>query len=289
MTDETYTNNGFGREKRTNDGFSFNISTLHFITNKKGEFIDVSDAFCQKVGFLKEELLGVAWEDTGLLTEESRKKILFRNVSRLVGKEKPVFTVDVKTREGGTISLEVDTKPFIKQGEIIGEIGIVRKIVPLNETRRTQEDQPQARQQRIPLTESRAELDKIIMERRQANNRIESELDSVQNELQRKELHKINEQLRRNMIELEEKRGQDLLARNDEARRAKEELVNTKGEVETLRSEVEIRSRLLDDMEHQIVERQTQLVEKIQMVKQLQTELDSRGQELSLIKKEFEE
>jgi PAS domain S-box-containing protein len=184
MTDETYTNNGFGREKRTNDGFSFNMSALHFITNKKGEIIDVSDAFCQKIGFLKEELLGVALEDTGLLTEESRKKILYRNVSRLVGKEKTVFMLDVKTHEGGFISLEIDTKPFIKQGEIVGEIGIVRKIVPRNEARRTQEDQPQARQQRIPLAESRAELDKIIMERREANNRIESELDSVQNDLQ---------------------------------------------------------------------------------------------------------
>ena len=103
MTDETDTNNGFRREKRTNDGVSFDMSALQFITNMEGEIIDISDAFCQRMGFLKEELLGVTWEDTGLLTEESRKKILFRNVSRLVGKEKPVFTVDVKTHEGGII------------------------------------------------------------------------------------------------------------------------------------------------------------------------------------------
>ncbi|MCJ7698173.1 MAG: PAS domain S-box protein, partial [Thermoplasmata archaeon] len=276
MTDETYTNNGLEREKRTNDGFSFNMSTLQFITNKKGEIIDVSDAFCQKVGFLKEELLGVALEDTGLLTEESRKKILYRNVSRLVGKEKTVFMLDVKTHEGGFISLEIDTKPYIKKGEIVGEIGIVRKIVPLNETRRAEENQPQVKQQRMLSVESRPDLEKIIKERREVNNRIESELDSIQNDLQRKELHKINEQLRRNMIELEEKRGQELRARNDEIRRTEEELVNTKGEVETLRSEVEIRSRLLDDLEHQILERQTQLVEKIQTAKRLQTELESR-------------
>ncbi len=41
-------------------------------------------------------------------------------------------------------------------------------------------------------------------------------------------------------------------------------------EAEELRNEVEIRNRLLDDLEHQILERQTQLVQKTEMIMRLQ-------------------
>ena len=146
MTNKTHINNSSGREKQINDTFTYHMNNLQFITNKKGEIIDVSDAFCQRVGRPKEELLGVALEDTGLLTEESRKKILYRNIFRLVGKEKPVLILEVKTREGSSIALEIDTKPYIKQGKIVGEIGIVKKIVSLNKTGRAEKEQLAERQ-----------------------------------------------------------------------------------------------------------------------------------------------
>ncbi len=71
---------------------------LSFVTNKKGELIEISDLFCKKVGCVREDILGVSLEDIGLLTEESRKKVMYRNVSRLVGKREVLFNIDQRTQ-----------------------------------------------------------------------------------------------------------------------------------------------------------------------------------------------
>ena len=95
-----------GPYKKEDDSIYLADQNLSFVTNKKGELIEVSDLFCKKLGCVKDDILGLALEDIGLLTEESRKKILYRNVSRLVGREKPYFNIDIKTRDGRIIFLE---------------------------------------------------------------------------------------------------------------------------------------------------------------------------------------
>ncbi|RLF32958.1 MAG: hypothetical protein DRN08_06045, partial [Thermoplasmata archaeon] len=100
-----------------------------FITNKRGEFIDVNEAFCKQIGYAKDELLGLPLEETFFLTEDARKTVMYRNVSRLIGKNTPVYTLDVQTKKGDVLSLEIGTKPFFKNGKIAGEIGVVRKTI----------------------------------------------------------------------------------------------------------------------------------------------------------------
>ena len=98
-----------------------------------------------------------------------------------------------------------------------------------------------------------------------------------------------NERLHRDLENPIEKRSQGFRVMNDEIRGEEEEFVSIKDKAEELLSEVEIRSRLVEDLEHQILERQAQLVEKTEIVKRLQTELEIRNQTIITLKKEFEE
>ena len=120
------------KENRTGgidgDSYSLYLNTIDpvFIINRKGEFTDVNNAFCQKIGRSEEEILGMRIGEASFLTEEARKKAMYRHVSRLIGRETPVYTLDVITKSGFVLSLEIDTKPYVKHGEVAGEIGIVK-------------------------------------------------------------------------------------------------------------------------------------------------------------------
>ena len=129
MADDSFKRKYSGSDSENQDLPSYDTNALRFIVNKKGGLIDISDAFCQLIGRKKEELLGEPFEETGILTEESRKKMIYRNISRLIGKETPSFTIEMVTKEQGIISLEITSKPYTKNGEIIGEIGNVRRII----------------------------------------------------------------------------------------------------------------------------------------------------------------
>jgi len=129
MTDDSFQKNYSGNDSWNQDSPSNNTNALHFIVNKKGELIDISDALCQVIGRKKEDLLGEPFEETRILTEESRKNMMYRNISRLIGNEKPSFTIEMVTKEQGIISLEITSKPYMKNGEIIGEIGNVRRMI----------------------------------------------------------------------------------------------------------------------------------------------------------------
>ena len=65
-----------GSIKKEDDSLYLADQNLSFVTNKKGELIEISDLFCKKVGCVREDILGVSLDDTGLLTEESRKKVM---------------------------------------------------------------------------------------------------------------------------------------------------------------------------------------------------------------------
>jgi PAS domain S-box-containing protein len=79
----------------------FNSHDPVFIIDRKGEFIDVNDAFCKKLGLSKKEIIGTRIGEANFLTESGRKEAMYRHVSRLIGKETPIYTLDVMTRDGG--------------------------------------------------------------------------------------------------------------------------------------------------------------------------------------------
>ena len=118
----------YKEEDNENDSFYMDNNIPAFITNRKGEIVDANDVFCQKIKCVKDEILGLTIEDTGLLTEESSKNAMYQHVSRLIGRGENDYSLDIKNKKGDILSLKIDTKPYIKNGRNVGEISIIRKI-----------------------------------------------------------------------------------------------------------------------------------------------------------------
>ena len=168
---------------------------ISFIINRKGELLEASDLFCKKVGCKKKDLLGLGLEDIELLTEDSRKKVMYRNVSRLVGKEKPFYSLEIKTRNGNVISLEIETKPFIKNGKIVGEIAFVKKSADATKSKGKKR------------ADKEAILSKKVNEKNDESISLKSEFadKSAEIDLHKQDIYRTNEKSRLNNEELEEK------------------------------------------------------------------------------------
>ena len=106
--------------------FYLNTSNPVFIISRKGKISEVNNAFCQKIGLSKHEILGTHIGDAVFLTKDARKKAMQRHVSRLIGKETPFYTIDAIDRTGDIVTLEIDTKPIVKHGKVAGEINIIQ-------------------------------------------------------------------------------------------------------------------------------------------------------------------
>jgi len=100
-----------------------------FITDNQGRIIYVNDAFCKKIGFQEDRVLGSVLHESSFLTKDAKKKVMHRQIERLIGKETPVYNLDFKTNAGDILSLDIETNAFEKDGENVGEISIVQKVI----------------------------------------------------------------------------------------------------------------------------------------------------------------
>jgi len=230
-----------GSIKKENDSRYLGDQSLSFVTNKKGELLEASDLFCKKVGCVRDDILGLALEDAGILTEESCKKVMYRNVSRLVGKEKPFYSLEIKTPEGNIVFLEIETKPFIKNGKIVGEIAFVKKSADATK--------PKGKN----LADKEATLSKKVNEKNDESTHFKSELvdKSTELDLHKQDVHRMNEKYRLNRLELEEKDH----------------------EIKQLQAELKSREQIIDEIQGQLTEKQTLLVEKTDAFEKLQIDV----------------
>jgi len=100
-----------------------------FITDNRGKIIYVNDALCKKLGFQEDELVGSVLQESSFLTKDSQKKVMYRQIARLIGKEKPFYNLKFKTNTGDVLSLDIETNAFEKNGKNVGEISIVQKVI----------------------------------------------------------------------------------------------------------------------------------------------------------------
>jgi PAS domain S-box-containing protein len=169
---------GTNKEPPSNNS---NSNAPVFILNKNGEFIAVNNAFCQIIGRPENEILGINIGDARFLTQSARKKARYRNVSRLMGKEVPVYTLDVIIKNGDILLLEIDTKPHVKDEKIAGEIGIVKKtkkINPLMEKKETNEQEDFEGDKSNLLT-----LYELIQDKNKEIKRLHSKIKEASSEL----------------------------------------------------------------------------------------------------------
>ena len=240
-----------GSYKKEDDSLYLADHNLSFVTNKKGELIEVSDLFCKKLGCVKDDILGLALEDTGLLTEESRKKMMYRNVSRLVGKEKPVYTLDVKNKNEDILSIEVVTQPFIKDGKNVGEIAVVRKTTEIEKSKeesRTRKKIKIAKKQPAAKDDELTDVSQDIRIKNDEINRLKSELRAKLTDLDlyKQEVQKINENFRSSRLELEEK-GHEIRQLQAELDRREQKIGEKNRELEEVRQDLRSSQSELED------------------------------------------
>jgi len=220
-----------------------------FVLNKKGEIIAVNNAFCQTIGRAKEEIVGLNIGDAYFLTEGARKKANYRHVFRLLGKETPAYTLDVITKNGTVLSLEIDTEPHIKNGKVAGEIGIV------GQAKKNIREKAVEKQSKRDNTELLNAVEKI-REKNGDIRKIQSELDKASTEL---DLHR------------EVVREKEL----QETSNLRIELEQKQQELESMRIDLEARNNIISQMKKQLLENQpTLLIQKTQTIDQLQIELE---------------
>jgi len=182
-----------------------NSSNPVFILNKHGDFIAVNNPFCQILGRSKDEILGINIGDASFLTKSSRKKARYRNVSRLIGKEVPVYTLDVVIKNGDILLLEIDTKPHFKDENIAGEISVVRKtkkIEPLKEKKEIIEKEDSEEEKSNLLT-----LYELIQDKNKEIKRLHSKLKEASSNLdvQKRKINEENNQWKEFQSEIEKK------------------------------------------------------------------------------------
>ncbi|MEA2055946.1 MAG: PAS domain S-box protein, partial [Candidatus Thermoplasmatota archaeon] len=152
-------------ENVTDASLYMDSSNPVFIIDKKGRFLDINNAFCEKFGIFKNKILGMPVNEAGFLTENGRKREMHRRVSRLIGKATPIYTLDVIDKDGDEVSLEVESKPHFVNGRNIGDIGIVKnsRKIDLQPTKRIEEKRKKSQKKKFDFknTEFLDALDKI--------------------------------------------------------------------------------------------------------------------------------
>lgn len=111
-----------------------------FLIDKEGVFQEVSDVFCQKVGYDREDIIGKSFlEPIDFLPEESRKKAIENMVRRIEEGEIPPYTIEVEPKDKEKIFVEINANPLESDGEMIGEIVIARDITERKKAQERQE------------------------------------------------------------------------------------------------------------------------------------------------------
>jgi len=87
------------------------------ILNSKGEFLAVNNRVKELTGFAPEELLGKSFLAVGILTPESTEIARENFVRRMGGGEIPPYEVEVLTKDGGRLPVEINASLIEYEGE----------------------------------------------------------------------------------------------------------------------------------------------------------------------------
>ena len=292
------------REKIANDTEEdllsnyLNSSNPVFVINRKGEFTDVNDAFCQKIGIKSENVLGRNIGDVSFLTEESRKEASLRHVSRLLGKETPVYKLDVITKRGDVVSLEIDTKSLVKKGRITGEISILRKATITTEDK--WEKKAAKKFKKVPKQEIKENIEllnamKKIKQKDSEISRLRSELNERDTDLKayKKEWDRLNERWKASELDIGRSES-EIEQLEDEIDRIQHRLKLREREIDDLRQELRVNKlkleekngnareikKKLEQKQEELTEKEKDLIKKDEKIKPLQTELNKRIEDI---------
>ena len=264
-----------------------------FIINKKGEFINANNAFCQTIGRSKEEILGINIGEASFLTESARKKAKYRNLSRLIGKETPVYTLDVITKSGDLFLLEIDSKPLIKHERVAGEVSHVKKAKKIIR----EKDKEKELEKKVVIKKhvekdgiNLSNLFEIIQDKSDEIKRLQSELDetSTNLDIHKEKIDNIADQWGVFQSELEE-RNYEIRRLHDELDETHDELELQKKEVDKLREELRSNQLILEDKNLDGKQIRKELENKERDLTEYINKLKEKDEEINRLKKELKD
>jgi len=217
------------RESYNDQPYSFYLSSDEpiFIVNKAGKIIDSNDAFCKNIGYSKNEIKGVPLQDSIFLTPDSRKKAMYRQIAKLVGKQAPFYILNVQTKKGNIVSFEIETKLYSKDGEIAGEIGIVKNI---SKSKKKEEKELKS------IQKDTLELSRQLDSKNQDIRKIQADLENKE------------EQIR--LLE------QELRSHHSDKERGKDELKKLKTDKENTVRELDGRNSKINQLSYELEQKQ---------------------------------
>ncbi len=309
--------NLWNRKDNRDDSFCNDNNVPSFNIDKKGKIIDINNAFCQELGCNKEEVLGLFLKDIDFITEQSRKKIRWRQILKLFGTVNPNFKINMRTHEGKNQILEINSKPNIKNGKNIGEICLVNNISEFTESQKENLTRKELKRTIKELENVCSDLDIKLRELSKFQTKLEKKCEEVETmnddlEIRNRIIEEIKGQLMQNQSLLVEKTDtithlenglnelrEELKLKNDELNTsrvviegtnkellaAKHEIENNLDEIQALNNDIQIKNTIIGDIKGQLANRQTELVEKISNNNKLQIDLDQMQNEL-LVKEE---
>jgi len=197
-----------------NQDFGLDTDKPAFVTDKKGRIINVNDAFLKQLGFQQDEIVGTVLQESSFLTKDAQKQVMRRQIARLIGKETPSYTLDVKTGKGDLLSFDIETKLFSEDGKVAGEIGVVWKITNVSDKKQKKvEKQPKSRKiEPFAVTQNTIDNNFEVrkmqdeLEKKQQWVRLhEQEIDELQRDLKhsQREIEQLRSDLEKRQKEIE--------------------------------------------------------------------------------------
>lgn len=90
----------------------------------RGTFSDVNDIFCDILDLNKTEIIGRSIGEVDFLSEESKNKAQENFNKSLAGEKIQPYLLEFLNKDGERVFLETNTNPLIKDGKVIGVIGV---------------------------------------------------------------------------------------------------------------------------------------------------------------------
>jgi len=114
-------------EKRYRDLFETAMDPI-IIFDTEGNFVDINKKVTELLGHSKKDLIGKRFDSVEILTKESRIKALEMFKKRMSGKNVSTYEVEILTKKGKKIHVEINANAIYSDGKLVGDLVILRDL-----------------------------------------------------------------------------------------------------------------------------------------------------------------
>jgi PAS domain S-box-containing protein len=110
------------------------------IVDKRGRFLDVNEQVLKLLNFSKRDLIGKRFDKVDIMTEESLAIASNNFAKRMKGETVPTYEIKIVTKHGEIIPAEINANALYENGEIVGDLIILRDLRERYKRKKAEED-----------------------------------------------------------------------------------------------------------------------------------------------------